>query len=110
MGFPVVLTLFAFNRSFALALPLTVLLGVGFMLQFTLINTLLQTRVANDMRGRVMSLYTLTFFGFTPFGNLAIGALSEAIGMSVAITLAAVLTLASAIVIFRRTPELKKMA
>ncbi|MCL4828951.1 MAG: MFS transporter [Caldilinea sp.] len=110
MGFPVVLTLFAFNRSFALALPLTVLLGVGFMLQFTLINTLLQTRVANDMRGRVMSLYTLTFFGFTPFGNLAIGALSEAIGMSVAITLAAVLTLTSAIIIFRRTPELKKMA
>lgn len=110
MSFPVVLTLFAFNRSFALALPLTVLLGVGFMLQFTLINTLLQTRVANDMRGRVMSLYTLTFFGFTPFGNLAIGALSEAIGMSIAITLAAVLTLASAMVIFRRTPELKKMA
>jgi MFS family permease len=110
MGFPVALTIFAFNRSFALALPLTVLLGVGFMLQFTLINTLLQTRVANEMRGRVMSLYTLTFFGFTPFGNLALGALSEAIGMSIVITLAAVLTLASAIVIFRRTPELRRMA
>ena len=110
MSFPVVLTIFAFNSSFVLALPLTVLLGVGFMLQFTLINTLLQTRVSNEMRGRVMSLYTLTFFGFTPFGNLAIGALSEVIGMSVAITLAAVLTLASAVVIFRRTPELRRMA
>ena len=109
MSFPVVLTIFAFNSSFVLALPLTVLLGVGFMLQFTLINTLLQTRVSNEMRGRVMSLYTLTFFGFTPFGNLAIGALSEVIGMSIAITLAAVLTLASAVVIFRRTPELRLM-
>ncbi|MCB0146133.1 MAG: MFS transporter, partial [Caldilineaceae bacterium] len=80
MAFPVVLTLFAWNRNFPIALVLTVLLGIGFMLQFTLINTLLQTRVANEMRGRVMSLYTLTFFGFTPFGNLALGALAEWIG------------------------------
>lgn len=110
MSFPVVLTLFAFNRSFLLALVLAVLLGVGFMLQFTLINTLLQTRVSNAMRGRVMSLYTLTFFGFTPFGNLALGALSEAIGMSIAITLAAALTLVSAVVIFRRIPALRQMS
>lgn len=110
MSFPVVLTLFAFNRSFLLALVLAVLLGVGFMLQFTLINTLLQTRVSNAMRGRVMSLYTLTFFGFTPFGNLALGALSEAIGMSIAITLAAALTLISAVMIFRRIPALRQMS
>lgn len=38
-----------------------------------------------------MSLYTLTFFGFTPFGNLALGALSQAIGINVAILLFAVL-------------------
>lgn len=109
MGFPIVLALFAFNRSFLLALILAVLLGVGFMLQFTLINTLLQTRVANEMRGRVMSLYTLTFFGFTPFGNLALGALSEAIGMPVALTLFAVVTLGAAVIIFRRTPELRRL-
>jgi len=109
MAFPVVLTLFAWNRSFPVALVLTVLLGIGFMLQFTLINTLLQTRVANEMRGRVMSLYTLTFFGFTPFGNLALGAVSEWIGMSVAITVAAVLTLASAVVIFWRIPDLRRL-
>lgn len=109
MAFPVILTLFAWNRSFPVALVLTVLLGIGFMLQFTLINTLLQTRVANEMRGRVMSLYTLTFFGFTPFGNLALGAVSEWIGMSVAITVAAVLTLASAVVIFWRIPDLRRL-
>lgn len=109
MGFPIVLGIFAFNRSFPLALVLAVLLGVGFMLQFTLINTLLQTRVANEMRGRVMSLYTLTFFGFTPFGNLALGALSEAIGMPAAITLFAALTLGAAVIIFRRTPELQRL-
>ncbi len=110
LSFPVVLAIFAFNRNFPLALLLAMLLGVGFMLQFTLINTLLQTRVANDMRGRVLSLSTLTFFGFTPFGNLALGALSEKIGMSLAILLFAVLTLGSAVVIFRRTPQLRELA
>jgi len=110
MSFPIVLALFAFNRNFSIALALAVLLGVGFMLQFTLINTLLQTRVANEMRGRVMSLYTLTFFGFTPFGNLALGALSEAIGMPLAITLFAVLTLGTAAITFRQTPALRRMS
>ena len=86
-----------FMYSALILLVLTVMLGIGFMLQFTLINTLLQTRVSNEMRGRVMSLYTLTFFGFTPFGNLALGALAEWISMSVAITLAAFLTFCHAV-------------
>jgi MFS family permease len=110
MSFPIVLGMFAFNRNFPAALLLAVLLGVGFMLQFTLINTLLQTRVTNEMRGRVMSLYTLTFFGFTPFGNLALGALSQAIGMSVAILLFAVLTFGASWVVFRLTPQLRRLA
>jgi MFS family permease len=109
MSFPVVLALFALNHNFFTSLALAALLGVGFMLQFTLINTLLQTRVDNAMRGRVMSLYTLTFFGFTPFGNLALGALSEAIGMPSAISLFAVLTLGTALIIFHRMPELRQM-
>ena len=62
------------------------------------------------IRGRVLSLYTLTFFGFTPFGNLAVGAVSEWIGMSVAITVSSrVLTLVSAVVIFWRIPDLKRL-
>jgi MFS family permease len=109
MVFPVVLTLFALNSNFYLALVLTYLLGVGFMLQFTQINTLLQTRVEDHMRGRVLSLYTLTFFGFTPFGNLLVGALGEALGLSVALIIMAVVTLLSAAVIFWKTPVLKQL-
>ena len=70
----------------------------------------MQTRVTNEMRGRVMSLYTLTFFGFTPFGNLALGALSQAIGMNVAILLFAVLTFGASLVVFRLTPQLRRLA
>jgi MFS family permease len=77
LGFPVVLLLFANLKVYEMALALAFGLGLGFMLEFVLINTLLQIHVDNQMRGRVLSLYTLTFFGFAPFGNLAIGSLAE---------------------------------
>jgi MFS family permease len=109
MLFPIVLALFAFNTNFLLGLFLAYLLGVGFMFQFTLLNTLLQTRVEDAMRGRVMSLYTLTLFGFSPFGNLLVGALSEAIGLSPALLIMAAITLLSAVVIFWKTPQLRRL-
>ena len=55
------------------------------------------------------SLYTLTFLGFLPFGNLVLGALAEWIGLNAAITLAAVLTFASAVVVFWRIPHLRHL-
>ena len=84
-------------------------LGVGFMLTFTSINTLLQTNVDDQMRGRVMGLYTLTFFGFSPFGNLAIGTLAESWGMSFTIFLSAVCALVLALIVIALVPHLRKM-
>jgi predicted MFS family arabinose efflux permease len=109
MLFPVALALFAVNTNFFVGLLLAYLLGVGFMFQFTLINTLLQTRVEDAMRGRVMSLYTLTLFGFSPFGNLLVGALSESIGLSTALLAMAAITLASAVMIFWKTPQMRHL-
>jgi MFS family permease len=109
LGFPVVLIAFAVNRSFPLAILLAVLLGAGFMLSYTLINTLMQTHLADEMRGRVMSLYTLTFFGFTPFGNLAIGWMAEVIGLSEALILSAVLSFVTVGAILVRVPSIRKL-
>lgn len=109
MAFPLTLILFAFNPYFPLSLILAVGLGVGFMLEFALVNTLLQTRVADAMRGRVMALYTLTFFGFAPFGNLMVGALSEQIGLSPAISLFAGISLLFSLVVLYRIPLLKSL-
>lgn len=107
--FPIVLTLFALNRSYPIALGLAILLGVGFMLTYTLINTLLQTELVDEMRGRVLSLYTLTFFGFTPFGNLLIGTLAEWIGLSEAIILTAVLCLLTTGTVLLLIPSVRKL-
>ena len=107
--FPVVLGVFAFVPLFAVSLILAVGLGIGYMVQFTMINTLLQTRVDDQLRGRVMALYTLTFFGFTPFGNLAIGVLAQSIGLSNSILIFAVLSLAFTLIVLRKIPQIKKL-
>lgn len=109
LAFPLGLMVFAVTPVYALALILAVALGVGFMVTFTMINTLLQTRVADQMRGRVMSLYTLTFAGFTPFGNLMIGTLSEWFGLSPAIIFSATLSLTFAALIIFKTPSLRRL-
>ena len=79
------------------------------MIEFTIINTLLQTRVEDQLRGRVMALYTITFFGFAPFGNLAVGALSERIGLSYAIALFAIIGLALSLIVMRKIPQIKDL-
>ncbi|NWG15494.1 MAG: MFS transporter [Chloroflexi bacterium] len=62
------------------AVALMVLYGFGIILQFVTTNTLIQSEVPDEFRGRVMSLYTLTFFGLSPFGALCLGAVANVIG------------------------------
>lgn len=62
------------------AAVLMALFGFGIILQFVTTNTLIQSEVPDEFRGRVMSLYTLTFFGLSPFGALALGAIANVIG------------------------------
>lgn len=107
--FPLLLAAFAYTSYYPLALVLAYGLGVGFMLQFTTINTLLQTRVEDEYRGRVMALYTITFFGFAPFGNLLIGYLGEQMGLSLSIALFAVCSLILARLVLWKTPEVEKL-
>jgi MFS family permease len=109
IGFPLVLAVFAFNRSYPLALILGIFLGIGFMGQFTLINTLLQSNITDEMRGRVMSLYTLTFFGFTPFGNLVLGAVAEHWGIDEAIAGSAVIAFILVTILHVKTPQLRTL-
>ncbi len=109
IGFPLVLMAFASISLFPISLLLAYGLGLGFMVQFTTINTLLQTRVEDSFRGRVMGLYTLTFFGFAPFGNLLIGFLGEKLGLGLAMILFAMCSLALSRLILVKIPEIQKL-
>jgi MFS family permease len=78
--FGVGLMAFSFSRMIWLSLILMVVTGLGFMVQMAVSNTIIQTLVDEDKRGRVMSFYTMAFMGTAPFGSLLAGILAERIG------------------------------
>jgi MFS family permease len=71
---------FSLSRQLWLSLVLLLVTGLGFMVHMAASNTLLQTLVDDDKRGRVMSFYTMAFMGTTPFGSLLAGSLADRIG------------------------------
>lgn len=107
--FPLVLIGLAFTTSYWVALGLMFILGIGFISLFNQLNVILQLHVDNAMRGRVMSLYTLTFFGISPFGNLLIGAWSEWWGLTLALAISGAITLISVMVIHYFVPEIRRV-
>ena len=74
------LMVFAYMRSFPVALLCIAITGFGMMAQTTISNTIIQTTVAPTMRGRVISYYAMAFFGMQPLGGLLIGLVSKWIG------------------------------
>jgi MFS family permease len=74
------LVLFGFSRVLWLSLSLMLVTGFGMMQGLTASNTIIQTLVPEDKRGRVMSYYTAAFVGMAPFGSLLAGTLAAWIG------------------------------
>jgi len=75
------LALFGLNTVHALAYPILMVVGFAVVLAAAGTNTLLQHWVRDDMRGRVMSAFTLSFLGMAPIGSLAMGSLAESVGI-----------------------------
>jgi MFS family permease len=92
--FGVALILFSHISVLPVALIFAVLAGFGMMSQSTVSNTIIQTKVTAEMRGRVLSFFAMAFFGMQPMGGLLIGTVSHYIGAPdtiLAIGIAAVL-------------------
>ncbi len=85
VAFPAFLAAFAFTRSLPLSLVALAAVGWSVILINNLANALVQSLVPDAMRGRVMGIYTLTFFGFLPIGALWIGAIAERVGEPAAV-------------------------
>jgi MFS family permease len=100
---------FSFSRIFLLSLALLVITGLGMMLQMASSNTILQTIVDDDKRGRVMSFYTMAFMGTAPFGSLLAGGLAKIIGVSHTILIGGISCIIGALLFAYKLPELNKM-
>jgi len=102
--------LIAFSQSniFLLSLALMLVVGAGMIMQMTSSNTILQTIVDDDKRGRVMSFYTMAFMGTAPFGSLLAGYLASVIGAPNTLMIGGVSCILGAIAFARKLPEIKK--
>ncbi|MEO8606882.1 MAG: MFS transporter [Chloroflexota bacterium] len=85
------------------------LYGFGIILEFVTVNTLIQSEVPDEFRGRVMSLYTLTFFGVAPFGALGLGLLAQAITTPPAMLIYAVIGGILSFYVMFRSPKVRAL-
>jgi MFS family permease len=104
---PIFLILLSFTRVLPTSFLALMGAGWGFMVIVNLSNTLVQTSVTDELRGRVMGLFTFTFFGFLPIGSLVNGALADQIGAPMTVQINAVILLAAAFLLFVRFPFLR---
>ena len=79
---------FAKSKILWLSLPILVLTGGSMVVQMAACNTVLQTLVEDDKRGRVMSIFSMCFMGVTPFGSLLAGYVAKLLGPPGAVMLA----------------------
>ena len=101
---------FSLSRLFWLSLSFMVLAGFGMMAQMASSNTILQTLVEEDKRGRVMSLYTMAFMGMVPFGSILAGSLATNLGAPNTILIGGMICILGAILFGRKLPSLRKIA
>jgi MFS family permease len=109
ISFSVLLIGMAFSYSFAFTLVLLLAIGFSFVIQNTLANTLIQVTVPNELRGRVMSFYTLTVFGMMRAGGMQAGLMGDYLGAPIAVGIGAFLCLIYGLFIAWRYPAVRIM-
>lgn len=100
---------FSLSRILWLSLVFVAFAGLGLIVQVASSNTVLQTIVDDDKRGRVMSLYSMAFLGVAPFGNLLAGGLASVMGAPATIFLGGIACILGALVFARRLPSIGRV-
>ncbi|MDB4898834.1 MAG: protein of unknown function DitE, partial [Gemmatimonadetes bacterium] len=85
--FGVGLIAFAFSRTLWISLAVLPFIGAGMMVTMAATNTIIQTIVEEELRGRVMAFYTMAFLGTAPIGSLIAGVAADRIGAEMTILL-----------------------
>jgi MFS family permease len=101
---------FSLSRQFWLSLATLIWVGGAMLTQMAVSNTVLQTIVEEDKRGRVMSFYTMAFMGMGPFGSLLAGGLANWLGAPITVTIGGAACILGAIVFAVLLPKLGPLA
>ena len=103
------LVAFSFSRVLWLSLLILPFVGAGMMVTMAATNTIIQTIVEENLRGRVMAFYTMAFLGTAPIGSLIAGVLADRIGPTRTITIGGTCCLLAAVWFASRLPGLREI-
>jgi MFS family permease len=109
LGLPLTLLLFANTSSMRLALVLMLFTGLGHVLQNAMANTLLQINTPDQLRGRVMSQYSLVAQGTTNLGGLQAGFMADWIGAPLSISIGAAVSLLYGSIVFIKYKRVREL-
>jgi MFS family permease len=99
---------FGLSRWFWLSMAMVFVAGMGMMQGMAASNTVIQTIVTDDKRGRVMSYYTMAFMGMAPFGSLLAGSMAHAVGAPLTVMMNGAVVVLGAALFATRLPELRR--
>jgi len=105
--FGVALIVFGLSRNLWLSLAVLPFTGFGLIQQLASCNTIIQTIVDDDKRGRVMAFYSMAFRGIMPFGSLLAGSLASAFGAPATVIIGGGICLAGSLWFARSLPEIR---
>ncbi|MCE1190271.1 MAG: MFS transporter [Ignavibacteria bacterium] len=108
--FPIALIVFSFINTLYLSLLVLVCAGGSALFILNLANGMIQSLVSDEFRGRIMGIYTLTFFGMMPIGSLLVGLFAHAFGEAAALQINGTLLLLFALSVFFFVPRLRKIS
>lgn len=99
---------FALSRTLWLSMLMLLIVGLGSILQISSSNTVIQTIVEDDKRGRVMSLFTMSFLGIAPFGNLFAGILAERISAPYTLIIGGIFCILGSLLFAKYLPKIRQ--
>jgi len=110
LGFGLGLIVFTVSRVFWLSLVILMGVGFGWMVLIAASNTALQTLADNEMRGRVMSLFSMMLVGMAPFGSLLAGWLADRVGAPLVVATGGAFCAVAGVIFARELPRLRAAA
>ncbi len=107
--FGAALIIFGLSHWLALSIVILLFAGFGMMQAMAASNTILQTIVEDDKRGRVMAYYSMAFVGMAPFGSLMAGEFASQVGAPVTVMISGAICVAGALVFLTQLKEIRKL-
>ncbi len=109
LALPLLWMAFSFITRVPISLTVAMFIGLTFILSVNLTNAMIQTEVTDELRGRVMAIFTLTFFGLSPIGSLLAGVLAEIYGEQTTVFISGLILFILAVFTAIRMPYLRRL-